>query len=147
MLNKVMLIGNLGAEPEVKNTQTGKQFVSLSLATTERYKDASGDTQETTTWHKVVAWNRLADICGQYLHKGSKVYIEGKIQTRKYQDKEGKDCYSTEIVASEMKMLDSRQQNSQTNQGQSGGYPSSGNFQQDNNAFFASNNTGNDLPF
>jgi len=108
MLNKVMLIGNLGKDPEIRATQSGTSVVTFNLATTERWKDKSGQQQENTEWHRVVVWDKLADICGQYLHKGSKVYIEGKLQTRKWQDQNGNDKYTTEIVAKDMKMLDSK---------------------------------------
>lgn len=109
MLNKVILIGNLGADPEPRFTQSGVQVTTFSLATTERWKDQNGQQQAVTEWHRIVAWRRLAEICTQYLHKGSKVYIEGKLQTRKWQDQNGVDRYTTEIVANEMKMLDSKQ--------------------------------------
>ncbi len=108
MLNKVMLIGNLGKDPEIRATKSGTSVVTFNLATTERWKDKDGQRQETTEWHRVVVWDKLADICGQYLHKGSKVYIEGKLQTRKWQDQNGNDKYTTEIVAKDMKMLDSK---------------------------------------
>jgi len=82
MLNKVMLIGNLGKDPEIRATQSGTSVVTFNLATTERWKDKDGQMQETTEWHRIGAWQKLADICGQYLHKGSKVYIEGKLQSK-----------------------------------------------------------------
>jgi single-strand DNA-binding protein len=104
MINKVILIGNLGATPEVRYTQSGKAVTSFTLATTETWmKD--GKKEEKTEWHKIVAWDRLGEICGEYLSKGSKVYIEGKIQTRPWEDKDGNKRYTTEIVAREMKML------------------------------------------
>ncbi|MBA3008437.1 MAG: single-stranded DNA-binding protein [Proteobacteria bacterium] len=108
MLNKVMLIGHLGKDPEIRATQSGTSVVTFTMATTERWKDKDGQMQEITEWHRVVAWRKLAEICGNYLHKGSKVYIEGKLQTRKWQDQNGNDKYTTEIVANEMKMLDSK---------------------------------------
>ncbi|MFH2124823.1 MAG: single-stranded DNA-binding protein [Pseudomonadota bacterium] len=108
MLNKVMLIGHLGKDPEIRYTQSGTGVATFNVATTERWKDKDGQMQETTEWHRVVVWRKLAEICGQYLHKGSKVYIEGKLQTRKWQDQNGNDKYTTEIVANEMKMLDSK---------------------------------------
>ena len=116
MINKVILIGNLGADPETRFTQSGVQVTTFSVATTERWKDPDGQPREQTEWHRIVAWRKLAEICGQYLHKGSKVYIEGKLQTRKWQDQNGADRYTTEIVANEMKMLDSR------SAGSEGGY-------------------------
>lgn len=105
MINKAILVGNLGADPEIRYTQSGTQVATFSVATTERWKGQDGQMQESTEWHRVVAWARLAEICGEYLNKGSKVYIEGKIQTRKWQDQNGNDRYTTEIVAREMKML------------------------------------------
>lgn len=108
MINKVILIGNLGKDPEIRYTQSGTQVATFTVATTERWKGQDGQMQESTEWHQIVAWQRLAEICGEYLHKGSRVYIEGKLQTRKWQDKEGNDRYTTEIVAREMKMLSPR---------------------------------------
>ena len=113
-VNKVILIGNLGRDPEVRSTQDGAKIVQLSLATSESWKDrASGERRERTEWHRVVIFNeRIADVAEQYLRKGSKVYVEGQIQTRKWQDKEGQDRYTTEVVLGrfrgEMTMLDSR---------------------------------------
>ncbi|MEK6201726.1 MAG: single-stranded DNA-binding protein [Desulfobulbaceae bacterium] len=108
MLNKVMLIGNLGKDPEIRYTQSGTAVATFNVATTESWKDKDGQKQESTEWHRVVAWQKLAETCGEYLHKGSKVYIEGKLQTRKWQDQNGNDKFTTEIVAREMKMLSPR---------------------------------------
>ena len=108
MINKAIIVGNLGADPEIRHTQSGTQVTNFNVATTERYKNKDGEQVDETEWHRIVAWQRLAEICGEYLTKGSKVYIEGKIQTRKWQDKDGNDRYTTEIVAREMKMLDSK---------------------------------------
>lgn len=105
MLNKHMLIGNLGADPKIAATNGGTTVASFRVATTETYKDKTGKKVEQTEWHNVVAYGRLADICKEYLGKGSKVYIEGKSQTRKWQGKDGQDRYTTEIIAREMKML------------------------------------------
>jgi len=105
MLNKAMLIGNLGADPETRYTQDGTCVCNLRLATTEKFKDRNGQQQEKTEWHRVVLWGRLGEIANQYLKKGARVYIEGKIETRKWQNKEGQDQYTTEIRANEMKML------------------------------------------
>lgn len=105
MKNLVILIGNLGSDPELKYTQSGTPVATLSIATTERRKGQDGQVQEFTEWHRVICWQRLAEICGEYLQKGSKVYIEGRIQTRKYQAKDGTDRYTMEIIAREMKML------------------------------------------
>lgn len=108
-INKVILIGNLGNDPEVKVTQAGMQMCNISVATSESWKDKqTGQQQERTEWHRVVFFDRLAEIVAQYLLKGSKVYIEGSLRTRKWQDQQGQDKYTTEIIASNMQMLDSR---------------------------------------
>jgi single-strand DNA-binding protein len=108
-INKVILVGNLGNDPETKYSAAGSAITNLSIATSESWKDKqTGEQVEKTEWHRVVGFNRLAEIMGEYLRKGSKVYIEGQLQTRKWQDKEGNDRYSTEIVARDMQMLDSR---------------------------------------
>jgi len=105
-VNKVILIGNLGQDPEVKYMPSGGAVANISIATTENWKDkASGEKKEKTEWHRVVFFNRLAEIVGEYLRKGSSVYIEGQLRTRKWQDQSGADRYSTEIVAREMTML------------------------------------------
>ena len=108
MINKAIIVGNLGADPELRYTQSGTAVASFRVATTERWKGQDGQMQEQTEWHSCNAWGKLAEICGKYLQKGSKVYIEGSINTRKWQDKTGADRYSTEIKVREMKMLDSR---------------------------------------
>lgn len=107
-LNKAMVIGRLGADPEVRYTQSNTAVATLSVATTERYKDRNGEQQESTEWHRIVAWGRLAEICQEYLKKGSLAYFEGPIQTRKWEDKDGQTKYTTEIKALNMQMLDSR---------------------------------------
>ncbi|MDH5325204.1 MAG: single-stranded DNA-binding protein [Gammaproteobacteria bacterium] len=107
-INKVILIGNLGNDPEVKYMPSGEAVTNISVATSESWKDKNGEQVERTEWHRVVFFRRLAEIAGEYLKKGSKVYIEGKLQTRKWQDQSGQDRYTTEIVANEMQMLDSR---------------------------------------
>ncbi|MEA2114140.1 MAG: single-stranded DNA-binding protein [Thermodesulfobacteriota bacterium] len=122
MINKAILIGNLGADPELRYTQSGTPVASFRIATTERWKDKEGNQQEQTEWHNIVAWSRLAEICGEYLNKGSRVYIEGKLQTRKWQDQNGNDRYTTEIVAREMKMLTPRGEGGGGSYGGSGGY-------------------------
>ena len=105
-INKVILVGNLGQDPEVRYTTSGGAVANISVATTEEWKNKqSGEKESHTEWHRVVAFGRLAEIMGEYLKKGSQVYIEGKIQTRKWQDNSGADRYTTEIVASEMQML------------------------------------------
>lgn len=106
-VNKVILIGNLGADPEVRHLQNGAAVANFRVATTETYKDRqTGEKREQTEWHSIVAWRGLAEITERYLRKGSKVYVEGKLRTRKWQDKDGIERYTTEIHADEMKMLD-----------------------------------------
>ena len=108
-VNKVILIGNLGADPEIRVTPSNTQIVRVNVATSSAWKDKqSGEMQERTEWHRVVFFNRLAEIVSQYLRKGAKVYIEGSLRTSKYTDKNGVEKYSTEIIANEMQMLDSR---------------------------------------
>ena len=108
-VNKVILVGNLGKDPEVRYSPNGGAVANITLATSESWKDkTSGEKQEKTEWHRVTFYRRLAEIAGEYLKKGSQVYIEGRLETRKWQDKEGKDRYTTEIIATEMKMLGSR---------------------------------------
>lgn len=107
-LNKAMVIGRLGQDPEVRYTQSNTAVATLSVATTERYKDRNGELQENTEWHRIVAWGRLAEICQQYLKKGSLAYFEGPIQTREWEDKDGQKRYTTEIKALNMQMLDSK---------------------------------------
>ncbi|MEX0994560.1 MAG: single-stranded DNA-binding protein [Balneolaceae bacterium] len=122
-LNKAMIIGRLGQDPEVRYTQSNTAVATLNVATNERFKDRNGELQERTEWHRVVAWGRLAEICQEYLKKGSQVYIEGPIQTREWEDKDGQKRYTTEIKALTMTMLDSRG-------GSGGGMESSGGSQQ-----------------
>ena len=108
-VNKVILVGNLGRDPEVRYLPSGSAVTNLNLATSSAWKDkTSGEIQERTEWHRVVTFNRLAEVAAEYLKKGSKVYIEGSLRTQKWQDKSGNDRYTTEIVANEMQMLDSR---------------------------------------
>jgi len=112
-VNKVILVGNLGKDPELRYTPSGAAVATFSLATTNPFKDREGNKQ--TEWHNIVAWRQLAEICGKYLHKGKQVYIEGRIQTRSYDDRDGNKRYITEIVADQMQMLGSRDE-------QGGGY-------------------------
>jgi single-strand DNA-binding protein len=126
-INKVILIGNLGTDPEVRYLPSGSAVTNVNIATSESWKDKqTGQKQERTEWHRVVFFNRLAEIAGEYLKKGSKVYIEGSLRTRKWQGQDGQDRYTTEIVANEMQMLDGRG-------GEGGGYspqPSDGGYAQ-----------------
>lgn len=117
-INKVILVGNLGNDPETRYMPSGGAVTNISVATSETWKDKqTGQPQERTEWHRVVFFNRLAEIAGEYLRKGSKVYVEGSLRTRKWQDQSGQDRYTTEIIANEMQMLDSR------GMGGGGGYP------------------------
>ena len=106
MVNKVILIGRLGADPEVRYTQDGSMVTNFNLATDEQWKDKSGEKVQKTEWHRIVTFKKLAEICGKYLAKGKLVYIEGKIQTRAWDDKDGVKRYTTEIVANNMQMLE-----------------------------------------
>lgn len=127
-VNKVILIGNLGADPEVRFTQNGNPVANLRLATSDTWLDKqSGQRQERTEWHSLIAFGRLAEICQQYLAKGSKVYVEGRLQTRKWQTQDGSDRYSTEVVISDLQMLDSRQGGGAGQGAPQGGQPG-GNF-------------------
>ncbi len=107
-INKVILIGNLGSDPEVKYTPSGVPVANFSLATSETWNDKSGERQERTEWHRLVLWRKLAEIAGQYLKKGSKIYVDGKLQTRSWDDQNGQKRYATEIVVNDMQMLDGR---------------------------------------
>ena len=107
-VNKVILIGNLGADPEVRYLPSGEAVANLRIATTENWKDRDGNKQEATEWHRVSFFGKIAEVCGQYLKKGSAVYVEGSIRTRKWQDKEGQDKYTTEIRGDRMQMLGGR---------------------------------------
>ena len=111
MVNKVILIGRLGKDPEVRYTPDGTMVTNFNLATDEQRKDKSGEKIQKTEWHKIVTWGKLAEICGNYLVKGKLVFVEGRIQTRSWEDKEGVKRYTTEIIASNMQMLDSKGQN------------------------------------
>ena len=108
-INKVILIGNLGSDPEIRHMPNGNAVANLSLATSESWKDKqTGQKQEKVEWHRVTTYNRLAEIAGEYLKKGSKIYIEGRLQTRKWQGQDGADRYTTEVIANDMQFLDSR---------------------------------------
>lgn len=132
-INKVIIIGNIGQDPEVKYMPSGGAVTNVSIATSETWKDkTTGQPQERTEWHRVVFFNRLGEIAGEYLKKGSKVYIEGSLRTRKWQAQDGTDRYTTEIVANEMQMLDGRGDNQgggNYNQDQQYGAPQGGGFQ------------------
>ena len=139
-INKVIIIGNLGADPEARQFQNGGSVTSISVATSEQWTDKqSGEKREATEWHRVSLFNRLGEIAAQYLKKGSKVYIEGSLRTRKYQDEQGKDCYITEIRAEQMQMLDGASGGQNQNNGGGGQY---NNNQGQNNGGGQYNNQG-----
>lgn len=149
-INKVILVGNLGREPETRFTPDGLAVTNLAIATSEGWKDKNtGQMQERTEWHRVVLYARLAEVASEYLKKGSKVYIEGKLRTNKWQDKSGNDRYTTEIIASEMQMLDSRGAGAG---GNNGGYaPAQSNNQsspsQQQQPSMANDDFDDDIPF
>ncbi len=115
-INKVILVGNLGQDPEVKHLPNGNAVCNISVATSESWKDQQGQLQERAEWHRVTMFRKLAEIAGQYLRKGSQVYLEGKLQTRKWQDQNGQDRYTTEIIAESMQMLGGRGESQQGQQ-------------------------------
>jgi single-strand DNA-binding protein len=116
-VNKVILLGNLGQDPELKYTPNGAAVTTLSIATNEVWKDNDGNKQERTEWHRVVLWRKLAEIAGEWLKKGSKVYLEGRLQTRSWEDKDGVKRYTTEIIADTLTMLDTKGESNQSNRG------------------------------
>lgn len=117
-VNKVIIVGNLGNDPEVRFSNNGAAIANISVATSDSWKDkTTGERQEKTEWHRITLFNRLGEVAGEYLKKGSKVYIEGKLQTRKWQDQQGNDRYSTDIIADQMQMLDGRGDQGGSNQG------------------------------
>jgi len=133
-INKVTLLGNLGRDPEMKYTQTGKSICNFSMATTESWKDQSGNWKNKTEWHNVQVWGKLAEICGERLYKGDMVYVEGKVQTRSWEDNDGAKRYKTEIVAREVKFFTSKGDNGSS--GSSDGYNSPGADAQDDDIPF-----------
>ena len=143
-VNKVILIGHLGNNPEVKILTNGGQVANISIATSESWKDKStGEDKEKTEWHRVVFFNRLAEIVGQYLKKGSKIYVEGKLQTRKWQAEDGSDRYSTEVAANSMQMLDRKNDNPLAQQAKAEGSSAGGSSSQQ----AASDDFDDDIPF
>jgi len=142
-INKAILIGNLGKDPELRYTASGTAVASFSIATTERFKNRNGEQQERTEWHNIVAWGPLAEICGKYLVKGKQVYIEGRIQSRSYDDRDGNKRYITEIVANEMKMLGRPGESS----GGSGGYGENQQTSGSTDSSGPSFNPDDDIPF
>jgi len=134
MLNKVMLIGHLGGDPEVRYTNSGAQVTNFTMATNEVWTDANGSKQERTEWHRIVVFGKLAEICGKYLNKGKLVYIGGRIQTRQWEDRDGNKRYTTEIVAQEMKMIGGQPQTDRSYESQPPGPPDA--FSQDDDIPF-----------
>lgn len=144
-LNKVMLIGNLGKDPEVRYTAAGTAVASFSLATSEKFKNKNGEWEEKTEWHNITLWARLAEIAGEYLAKGKTVYIEGRLQTRKWQDRDGKDRYTTEIVGEKMQMLSGK---GDGGRGEGGGRQNGGRAESQEQAYEEPTfNPDDDIPF
>lgn len=141
MVNKVILVGNVGKDPEIRQTQNNKQVATFSLATSESYKDQSGQRQSKTEWHNVVCWGNLAQLAGQYIKKGSKIYLDGKVTTRSWDDNNGNKRYTTEIIANTIQFLDKREQSNQN------GLHPNANSQWQNNPVPPPAPTEDDLPF
>lgn len=136
-LNKVMLIGSLGKDPEVRYTAAGQAVAGFSMATSEKYKDKAGEWVERTEWHNITVWGKLAELAGEYLTKGKSVFIEGRLQTRKWQDKDGNDRYTTEIVADKMQFLSPKGMNtSESGRGSQERYNDNSNFNPDDDIPF-----------
>jgi len=146
-VNKVILVGRLGADPEVRSLESGTKVASMRLATSERYKDKNGNQQEITEWHNVVLWRGLADVTEKYLKKGDQVYVEGKLKTRKWTDKDGHDRYSTDIVADEMTMLGGGSGSSDRSGSSTGGGQSATSGNQVNEPASSLDDIDDDLPF
>jgi len=140
-INKVIIVGNLGADPDSRAMPSGNAVTNISVATSESWKDReTGEKREKTEWHRVVFYNRLAEIAAQYLKKGSQVYVEGKLQTRKWDDKEGNERWTTEVVANQMEMLGDRKSNNMTNDNASSSQSTSDND-------FSTDDFDDDIPF
>lgn len=140
-VNKVILIGNLGKDPEIRYTTGGQAVANFTIATTDSYTNKDGERQENTEWHRIVAWGRLAEICGEYLTKGRMVYIEGQLRTRSWEDKEGNTRWITEVVARSMEMLSPAGSRSESQSKESSS--SEGDFEIDDDSF----KTDDDIPF
>lgn len=148
-VNKVILIGNLGKDPELKHTSSGTAVATVTLATNERFKDKSGEWQDRTEWHNVVLWARLAEIASEYLKKGRTVYIEGRLQTRSWEDKQGQKRYTTEVVASDLVLLGGGREDGYSGGGRSSrnDYDQSGPGEFDSAPARATEITDDDIPF
>jgi len=144
-INKAIVVGNLGRDPEVRYSANGNAIANVTIATTDSWKDRqSGERQEKTEWHRVVFFGRLAEIAGEYLKKGSQVYVEGRLQTRKWEDRDGNERYTTEIVAADMQMLGGRGGGGGDTQGGSGSAPE---FAEGNSGGGSSGDFDDDIPF
>lgn len=146
-LNKVMLIGRLGKDPEVRYINDNVAVANFTMATSEYYKDSNGNRVEKTEWHNIVVWRGLADVAGKFLKKGSQVFLEGKLQTRSYDDQSGNKKYITEIVANDFRMLDKRSDSDGGNQSSSQSYQTSSSPSKASESKGASDSTEDDLPF
>lgn len=138
-LNKAMIIGNLGKDPEIRYTTSGTAVASFSVATSEKYKDKSGEWQEKTEWHNVTLWNRLAEIAGEYLSKGKTVYIEGRLETREWEDREGVKRYTTTIIGERMQMLSGKGEGNGKSENGTGGTGNNGSGNRNGNNRSAGN--------
>ena len=147
MVNRVTLVGRLGRDPEMRQTGTGTPIVNFSVATNESWKDKNGEQQERTEWHKIIAWGRLAEICNEYLTKGKQVYIEGRLQTNEWEDKDGNKRYTTEVVANEMKMLGTRSEEDYTSPSEQASSHTSPSEQASEGGEMDSGLTEDDIPF
>lgn len=143
MINKVILIGNLGADPELRYTTSGVAVATLRLATSRRWKDKDGNMQDETEWHRVIVWNKSAEFCGNYLSKGSKIYVEGRLQTRKWQDQSGTDRYTTEIVSNIVQNLTPKGEGGSGG----GGFDEPPTPQEPFGGGFGDSGTGDEVPF
>ncbi len=142
MVNKVILIGNLGADPEMRYTPSGTAVATLRIATNRKWKDRDGNMQEETEWHRVIVWDKAAEFCGNYLSKGSKVYVEGRLKTQKWKDQTGADRYTTEIIASTVQNLTPR-----ASEGGGGGYEQPPLPPEPFGGMMGGTGTGEDVPF
>ena len=139
-INKVIIVGNLGQDPDVRTTPTGDVVTTISVATSEKWQDKqTGDVKEVTEWHRIVFYKRKAEVAGEYLRKGSKVYVEGRLRTRKWQDQNGQDRYTTEIIGDVLQMLDSRQSGDNQDKSSTSGKP--------NHRAESADNLDDDIPF
>jgi single-strand DNA-binding protein len=146
-INKVILIGNLGRDPELRYTQSGQAVANFTLATTERFSNREGERQERTEWHRIVAWGKTAELCAQYLAKGRSVYIEGRLQTREWEDKEGQKRRTTEITANTVQFLGGRGQQGGSGGGGGGSAPSGGGSGGGSGGFDEGPPPADDIPF